>query len=145
MSFTPAEIQQAYGFNLVQFADGGYTFPGDGAGQTIALLENGIDPNIVGDLKQFDSLYSTPSLNLSDFGSYGNEQSPDGQPWYNAISLTGSDAPSIAGSDACDEIALDIEWAHAIAPMANILNVQFGNNKDYDLGAAAQFAASNRA
>jgi hypothetical protein len=138
---TPADIQQAYGINDVQFSVGNQVFVGNGAGQTIALLEDGIDQNIVGDLQQFDNLFTTPGLILNDFDSYDGQPGDNGQPWFNAISLTGPDAPAIASASACGEIALDIEWAHSIAPLANILDVQFGNSNDYDVGAAAQFAA----
>jgi hypothetical protein len=143
-SNNPADIQQAYGINLVQFAEGGQTIPGNGAGQTIALLESGIDPNIVSDLEVFDNLFSTPALNLNDFGSYGSEQNTNGEPWFNAVSVPGSDAPSKASAYACYEMALDIEWAHSVAPLANILDVQFAtsSNSNYDVGAAAAYAAS---
>src|SRR5262249_22602105 len=40
------------------------------------------------------------------------------------------------------EIALDVEWAHAIAPGANILLVEATNNSFANLLAAVRFAAS---
>src|SRR5437763_12747115 len=49
-AFTPAQIQQAYGFNAIAFG----ISPGDGAGQTIAIIDAYDDPNIQADLNAFD-------------------------------------------------------------------------------------------
>ncbi len=135
-SFTPAQIQQAYGINLVQFGSGAKQIAGTGAGQTIAILEEASEPNITSDLKNFDADFSTSSLNLNTFGSYTG-QVVNGEPWFNAITVPGNPA-SPANAGAGGEISLDVEWAHAIAPLANILEVQFGT----DIGAAAAYAAS---
>ena len=40
------------------------------------------------------------------------------------------------------EIALDVEWAHAIAPKANILLVEANSSSDTDLFTAVRYAAS---
>jgi hypothetical protein len=133
-SFSPKDIQQAYGVNLVQFSSDGSIVQGDGAGQTIALLEDGQDPDIVQDLKGFDNAF--PSLvNLNTFGSYYGPMSGSSAPWFNVVDAP--DGPSKTPTDGGGEIPADIEWAHAIAPMANILDVQFSG----DVNQAAQFAA----
>ena len=44
---TPAQIEHAYGFDLIQFAGGVH---GDGSGQTIAIVDEFDDPNIASDL-----------------------------------------------------------------------------------------------
>ena len=41
------------------------------------------------------------------------------------------------------EISLDIEWAHALAPAANILLVEANSSDTLDLLAAEQYAAEN--
>src|SRR5436190_5470431 len=57
---TPALVRQAYGFNQVMFGD----ITGDGAGQTIAIVDAYNAPNIVADLHTFDTLYGLPDPTL---------------------------------------------------------------------------------
>ena len=87
--YTPAQIKAAYGLTGI----------GDGTGQTIAIVDAYSDPNIAADLKVFDAQFS-----LSD-------------PTLTQMSSTGS-TTSLPRSDAgwAQEISLDVEWAHAIAP-----------------------------
>ena len=56
---SPSEVRQAYGVNQVTFANG--KIAGNGSGQTIAIVEAYNDPNISGDLKQFDREYGLPN------------------------------------------------------------------------------------
>lgn len=53
--FTPAQIETAYGFNQVSFNGG--SVPGNGAGQTIALIETYNDTTLTQDLTNFDTAY----------------------------------------------------------------------------------------
>jgi subtilase family serine protease len=102
--YTPAQIATAYGFNSVKLSNGsGAT----GAGQTIAIVDAYNDPNIANDLKTFDSTFGLASL-----GSLKvvNESGGSSLPSTNATWDT--------------EISLDVEWAHAMAPGANILLVE---------------------
>ena len=50
---SPSEVSSAYGLNQLNF--GGVT--GNGAGQTIAIIDASYDPNIASDLQQFDAQY----------------------------------------------------------------------------------------
>jgi len=125
--YTPAQIETAYGFNQIAF-DGG-SVAGTGQGQTIALIETGNDSTLVQDLDNFDAAYSL--------------QNP-GSSW--SLSVVGEDggAPPAASSTGSDtlETALDVEWAHAIAPQANILVVEAETAYDNDLDAAVKYAAT---
>jgi hypothetical protein len=111
--FTPIQIRHAYGFDQVRFLGG--MVPGDGSGQTIAIIDAYHDPNIFSDLDVFDTKFSFDG-NQSLFDQYGpsskflTQAFPDGKPQTDpGWSL---------------EISLDVEWAHAIAPGAKILLVE---------------------
>jgi subtilase family serine protease len=126
---TPAQIQTAYGFNNITFKGG--TVQGNGAGQTIALIETYNDISLTQDLTNFDNAYG-----LSDPGA--------GAGW--ALSVVGQDGgavPSISSSGSETlETALDVEWAHAIAPKANIVVIEAQTAGDSDLFAAENYAAT---
>jgi len=97
IGLTPAQVKSAYGFSSVNFG----SVVGNGAGQTIAIVDAYNDPNIASDLARFDQTFglaAPPSLKVvNQSGGSSLPQSDRG--W--------------AG-----EIALDVEWAHAIAPAA---------------------------
>ncbi len=117
--YTPAQVSQAYGFNQIRF-DG---IKGDGSGQTIAIVDAYDDPNIASDLHQFDQAFGLPDTILTKVNQSG-----------------GSTLPA-ANAGWATEIALDVEWAHALAPGANILLVEASSNTDADLFQAIRFAA----
>jgi subtilase family serine protease len=101
--FSPAELTAAYGLNSIYFSGPtGAAVKGNGAGQTIALIEAYHDPTIVSDLATFDRTYKLPSANIA------------------VDNLAGS---TLDQGWALEE-SLDVEWAHAIAPAANILVVE---------------------
>jgi len=119
MAYSPAQMVHAYGFDQVTFANG--TVKGDGTGQTIAIVDAFDDPTILSDLQHFDATYGLP-----DPPSF-QKLMPQGQPGVD----TGW----------AMEMALDVEWAHSIAPKANIILVEAKNNYDTNLFAADVFAA----
>jgi subtilase family serine protease len=99
--YSPAQIRAAYGIDAITFSSG--TVTGDGAGETIAIVDAYADPNIASDLAAFDAEYglsSPPSFTVDNLGA------------------TTTDAGWAM------ETALDVEWAHAIAPGANIVLVE---------------------
>jgi CSLREA domain-containing protein len=127
--YTPQQLQTAYGLNQISFAG----INGDGRGQTIALVDaydnpgfvNSSDPNFANSsLHQFDL-----ALGLPDPPSF-TKVNQNGQ--------TTSLPPADSGWG--PEIALDIEWAHAMAPGANIILVE-ANSPDNNLFTAVAEAA----
>src|SRR5262249_8311325 len=54
-TFAPTQLVHAYGFDQISFASG--TIPGDGRGQTIAIVDAFDDPNIDADLQTFNTRY----------------------------------------------------------------------------------------
>ncbi len=119
--YTPAQIRQAYGFNKITF-DGG-TVTGNGAGTTIAIVDAYDDPNIANDLHQFDLAFGLPD------------------PVFTKVNETGGSALPAANRSWATEIALDVEWAHAVAPGANILLVEANSASFTDLLTAVSYAA----
>ena len=105
--YTPAQVRAAYGFDKIAFDNG--TVTGDGSGTTIAIIDAYDDPNISNDLHQFDLAFGLPD------------------PVLTKVNQSGGTAMPATNSSWITEIALDVEWAHAIAPSANILLVEANN------------------
>lgn len=123
-SFTPSQIETAYGFNQITFDGGSVT--GNGAAQTIALIEVDNDTTLNTDLSTFDSTFGLPA-----------------PPSLSIVGETGGAPPStpVVGDEGY-ETALDVEWAHALAPAANILVVEANSAGDADLDSAVTEAKS---
>ncbi|MFL5241324.1 MAG: fibronectin type III domain-containing protein [Gemmataceae bacterium] len=118
--YTPVQTRHAYGFDKIFFN----SVAGDGTGQTIAIVDAYDDPNISGDLLQFDKQFGLPN------------------PVFTKVNQTGGATPPVANAGWASEIALDVEWAHAIAPKAKILLVEANDNNYNNLLAAVSYAAS---
>jgi hypothetical protein len=119
--YSPAQIRQAY--TLAGLPFGGST-PADGTGQTIAIVDAYNDPTIASDLSTFDAYFGLPRASLSVVNETGGTTLP-------------------AGTDAgwTTETALDVEWAHAIAPGAKIVLVEASSDSLSDLLTAVTTAA----
>ena len=118
--YTPAQIRHAYGFDQISFNGAA----ADGTGTTIAIVDAYDDPNIASDLHQFDLAFGLPDP--PSFTKVNQRGRTTGLPAPDAGWIT--------------EIALDVEWAHAIAPRASILLVEANSNSDNDLYAAVNTA-----
>ncbi len=94
--YTPPEIQAAY--NLTGLYNEGY----DGTGQTIGIIDWCGSSTILSDANAFSSYFGLPALTSSNF----------------TISYIPTPSACISADQA--EINIDVEWAHAIAPGANI-------------------------
>lgn len=119
--YTPAQLRAAYGVNGTSFG----STPADGRGQTIAIIDAYDDPNIASDLATFDAAYgiaAPPSFRIvNQSGGTTLPRTDPSQGWEG-------------------ETALDVEWAHAIAPGANIILVEASSASDNDLFAAVNWA-----
>ncbi len=129
--YSPAWLSAAYGANSISFG----ATTGNGMGQTIVLVDAYKNPDITSDLTAFDSEYSIaapPSFKVL------NENG--------GTSLSGVPTdPSGRGPTADDwefEEALDVEWAHAIAPDANIVLIEANSNNNSDLYTGVATAAT---
>src|SRR5262249_11467046 len=124
VGFTPVQIQHAYGFDQVGFLAGNYNGTA-GQGQTIAIVDAYDDPNIASDLQVFDQAFGLPD--------------PPSFPRVNQNGSSTGPFPSVNASWA-GEISLDVEWAHAIAPQANVLLVEANSTSLSDLTTAINTA-----
>jgi hypothetical protein len=127
-ALTPALINQAYGINSA--------IVGDGTGETIAIVDAYNNPTLVSrnstlplaqdpaflasDLHQFDLKYNLPEP--AGFFTKVNQSG--------GTSYPGTDLVGPGGNNWEGEEALDVEWAHAIAPGAKILLVEANNDTD---------------
>jgi subtilase family serine protease len=120
--YTPSQIRKAYGFDKVVLSDG--SVPADGRGQTIAIVDAFHHPRIAEDLAIFDEEFGIPA-----------------PPSFSIVNQNGrtDDFPDVDAGWA-GEIALDVEWAHAIAPGADILLVEAESASIDDLMTAVNYA-----
>ena len=121
--YDPYQMRHAYGVDSL--INAGF----DGTGHTIVIVDAfdyppvaGFGPGLNADLAFFTAFYGLPAANLTHVY-------PDGP--------TGFD-PGWAG-----EMTLDVEWAHAIAPGANIVLVHALTNSDADILNAIKYAVDN--
>jgi len=135
VAYMPAQIRAAYGISRLAL---------DGTGQTIAIVDAYDDPSIGQSLDAFDSQFGLAALGPTLYQQYGPASSfltvlnQIGQ----ATSLPTTD-PNGPGTDNWEvEESLDVEWAHAIAPGAQIILVEANSQSLSDLMASVATAAS---
>ena len=121
--FNPTTMRNSY--NVSSLISAGH----DGTGVTIAIIDSFGNPNMASDLNVFNTQMGTPHM----CGEPGVNCS-SGMPTFQHLFWNGKTmvkAPP-SGSNGTGlqtrniwalETALDVEWAHSIAPGANILNV----------------------
>ncbi len=123
IGYTPQQIRQAYGFDQITFANRqGQAIAGDGRGQTIAIVDAYDDPALV------DS--TAPGFSTSDLAQFDQHFGLPDPPSFIKLGQDGS--ANLPGPDPTGvwegEEALDLEWAHAIAPEAKIILVETNFN-----------------
>jgi len=123
MTYSPKQIAQAYGFDKVMFNGG---IQGNGAGQTVAILA-------IGDNSAFVSS-SDPNFGNSDLAQFdrafgiNNFDKPGGPVFLKLDENGGTNYPSQStGYEDPTEVPQDIEWVHALAPMANIVVIELAD------------------
>ncbi|MDR3632440.1 MAG: Ig-like domain-containing protein [Isosphaeraceae bacterium] len=134
--YTPAQIRTGYGINAISFG----TLTADGSGQTIAIVDAFNDPNIYGDLDAFDQTFTLTGSGPTIYQKYGAASS-----FLTLVNETGGSI--LPASDPTggweQEEALDIEWAHAVAPGAKIVLVEANSDQTMtDLFTAVKTAAT---
>jgi hypothetical protein len=131
--FTPQQIRTAYAIDQIGFG----TTTGDGTGETIAIVDAYDDPNLV------DS--TSPNFKNSDLAEFDTRFGLPDPPSFEKLGQDGS--ANLPGVDPTGEweveAALDVEWAHAIAPGASIVLIECNSGGLRDLlDAGARTAAS---
>ncbi len=108
--YNPTQMQTAYGLNPL------YAKGWDGTGQTIIIVDAFGSSSIQSDANLFSAIYGLPPLTSSNFQVYY----PGG-------------APTTSDAGWAEETSLDVEWAHAVAPGANIALVIAPDNYSLDI------------
>jgi subtilase family serine protease len=126
--YDPYQIRHAY--NIDTLINAGI----DGRGKTIVIIDAFQAPNLVADLNYFNSFYGLPSLN-------GLGGPPD--PSLGTFTQIAPDGLGPADPGWEGEITLDVLWAHAIAPGANITLVLAKSNYDDDILSATKYAVDH--
>lgn len=132
--YDPYQIRHAYGIDKLIAA--GAT----GSGKTIVIIDAFQSPNIVDELNTFDSVWQLPGLN--GLGAKSNAKlgtfrqiAPEGLTKFNP-----GDSDMVGWAQ---EISLDVQWAHAIAPGANIVLDLARSDQDADILAATKYAVDH--
>jgi subtilase family serine protease len=118
---SPSTIKSAYSFPTSSTA---------GAGQTVAIVDAYDDPTAESDLGVFSAQFGLPACTTAN-GCFAK------------VNQTGGTSYPRKNSGWALEIALDIEWAHAIAPGAHILLVEASSNSNANLYAAEDYAKAH--
>ena len=128
--YSSDQIRTAYGVNNLSL---------DGTGQTIAIVDAYDDPAIFQSVDSFDQQMSATTGGASLFTQYGSAAS-----FLTVIGQNGgSTLPATDPTGAWEtEIALDVEWIHAMAPGAQIILVEANSQSLGDLMASVGTAAS---
>jgi subtilase family serine protease len=122
--YGPKAIRSAYG--LAGLIKAGFT----GAGQTIVIVDAFGSPTALKDLKDFDAAFG-----LNDPPSFVVQTMP-GTPAFDPL-----DPNHVSWAE---EVSLDVQWSHAVAPRANIVLVVSKSNSDEDMLAAVNFALDKK-
>jgi subtilase family serine protease len=118
---SPATIKSAYSFPTSSTA---------GAGQTIAIVDAFDDPTAESDLGVFSAQFGLPACTTANR-------------CFAKVNQAGGTSYPRKNAGWALEIALDIEWAHAIAPGAHILLVEASSNSNANLYAAEDYAKAH--
>jgi len=127
---TPGAIRTAYGYDLLPATI-------TGLGQTIAIIDAYDAPNIAKDLDLFDQTYSWTTGGPSLYTQFGSSAS-----FFTKATQTTHISANVGWAQ---EISLDVQWAHAIAPAAKIMLVEAKSNSISDLLIAVDYASTHGA
>jgi subtilisin-like proprotein convertase family protein len=110
---TPSQMRHAYGIDQVMFGN----IVGDGTGQTIAIIDAYHYPTAAADLHAFSVAFGLPDApSLRVVAQDGSNNYPPTDP-AGPTGITNQSSWEL-------EEALDLQWAHAIAPGANLILVE---------------------
>ena len=130
--YSPAQIRHAYGFD---------SLTATGSGQIIGIVDAFDDPTAASDLSTFISKFNLPTMNGLP-GQPSCTVSAGPHPCFQKVYASGK--PRTDAGWAL-EISLDVQWAHAIAPGADILLVEAKTNSFANLLSAVDKAVNSGA
>jgi len=140
--YTPAQIRAAYGLPVLP-AVGTTPSATDaaalGAGQTIYVIDSYDHPNAYADLTKFSTKFGLPGCtSVALTATSALPLAKAGSTCTFSVAYTDSKAALLATAPAYNanwiaEIALDVQWAHAIAPLARIVLIEVTDSNSNNL------------
>lgn len=125
-ALTPHQVRVAYGFKNIY--EGGAL----GQGQTIAIIDAFDNPNIASDLNAFNKRFGLRKCTIQNG-------------LFQVIFAAGRRPGQDPSGGWAGETALDVEWAHAMAPEAKIMLVEAASDNPADLYQAIEVAVAKGA
>ena len=148
-TYTPAQIRSAYGMPILPAATSltSAQAAAQGAGQTIYVIDAQHDPNLVAELTAFNQKFALPMCTTKVIASNTSLPLPSAPSSNCELSVVYSTAGGAMtslppGYDAgwATEITLDVQWAHATAPLARIVLIEAPDSSINSLLAAVGLA-----
>lgn len=151
--YTPAQIRQAYGFAALPAGTAANKSAYQGSGQIIVILDAFHNATAGADLNTFSAKFGLPQCTLipttykagTPIASLVTKpRAGEGcsfQVLYANSSGGQAAKPPAVNAAWATEIALDVQWVHAMAPMAKIVLVEAASNSGGDLMNAMLFAS----
>ena len=134
-TYTPAQIRAAYGLPALPASTSSLTSAQAaqlGAGQTIYIVDAQSDPNIAAELAAFNQKFGLPGCTTTGIATnivlpLATASAAAGCTFsvvYNTASGTMTASAPAYDSGWATEIALDVQWSHATAPLARIVLIE---------------------
>jgi len=134
-TYTPAQIRAAYGLPALPASNATPTATQAaqlGAGQTIYIVDAMHDPNVAAELTAFNQKFGLPTCTQGSLPASGSPVLPAASQTacqLYVVYSTGTTGSMTATPPAYDsgwatEIALDVQWSHATAPLARIVLIE---------------------
>lgn len=134
LTYTPAQIRAAYGLPTLPSSYTGLSAAQAaqlGAGQTIYIVDAQHNPNVAAELAAFNSKFGLPACTTKAIATTASLPLAAASSSACELSVVYSTASGgmTASAPAYDagwatEIALDVQWAHATAPLARIVLIE---------------------
>ena len=132
VGLTPTQVRHAYGLDAISFNG----IVGDGTGQTIAIIDAFDNPKFVSS--------TDPNYATSDLAIFSAAMGLPNPPSFTKLDQNGgTNYPTTTNAAWAAEVALNVEWAHAMAPMASIVLVEAKSANYADLLSVAANTARN--
>lgn len=152
-TYTPAQIRVAYNLPALPASTSSLTAAQAaqlGAGQTIYIVDAQDDPNVAAELATFNSKFGLPGCTTAAIAT--NAKLPLAAPAatagcaFSVVHTTASGAMTATvpayDSGWATEIALDVQWSHAIAPLSRIILIEAPDSSVNSLQSAVALANS---
>jgi subtilase family serine protease len=151
--YTPAQIRAAYGFAQLPAATAANKGVYQGSGQTIYIIDAYHNPNIANDLTVFNQKFGLPTCSSMSLPATTRLPLPAtaagsgcslvvayaAAAGSTPIGVLSAKAPAV-NKGWVTESSLDVQWTHAIAPMARIVLIEAASSLVSDLMAAVDLA-----